>query len=141
VGRGLAAADYDGDGDLDLVLTQNGGRARLLRNDSPPRAWLRLRLVGRDSNRTAYGAVATVFVGQRAISRRLVSGRSYLSASEPLLSFGLGPAEQVDRIEIRWPSGRLQVLDQPPIGRVIEIEEETLDRADARNVGSARSGG
>ncbi len=124
VGRGLAAADYDGDGDLDLVLTQNGGRARLLRNDSPPRSWLRLRLVGRGSNRTAYGAVATVFVGQRRIRRRLVSGRSYLSASEPLLSFGLGSAEWVDRVEIRWPSGQLQVLDRPPLGEVIEVEEE-----------------
>src|SRR6185436_9709640 len=100
VGRGLAAADIDGDGDLDLLITQNGGTARLLRNDSPPRAWSRLRLVGRRSNRSGYGAVVRTVAGTRSWTRNLVSGRSYLSASEPVLTLGLGDVEHLDRLEI-----------------------------------------
>jgi len=123
VARGLAAADYDGDGDLDLALTQNGGAARLLRNDSPPGRWLRVALAGRTSNRSGYGAVVTAVAGERRIVRRLVSGRSYLSASEPVVTLGLGDAERIDRLEVQWPSGAVQGVEDPPLGRLLRLEE------------------
>ena len=123
VGRGLALGDYDRDGDLDVVLTQNGGPARLLRNDAPDHGWLRLHLRGRHSNRFGYGAEVTVVGGERRITRQLVSGRSYLSASEPVLTLGLGDADRVDRLEVRWPSGAVQVLTDVPTRQELTLEE------------------
>ena len=123
VARGLAAADYDGDGDLDLAVTQNGGAARLLRNDSPPGRWLRVALAGTASNSSGYGALVTAVTGERRIARRLVSGRSYLSASEPVVTLGLGDADRIDRVEVLWPSGVLQVVDDPALGRLLRLEE------------------
>jgi len=123
VGRGLALGDYDRDGDLDVVLTQNGGAARLLRNEAADHGWLRLRLRGRRSNRFGYGTEATAYVGERHITRQLVSGRSYLSASEPVLTLDLGDADVVDRLEVRWPSGTVQVLTDVPTRQELTLDE------------------
>jgi hypothetical protein len=123
VGRGLAAADIDGDGDLDLAVTQNGRRAVLLRNEAEPQSWIRVRLVGRASNRTGYGGVVRAFAGERSWTRSLVSGRSYLSACEPVLTLGLGDAESLDRLEILWPSGRKQTVPHPRVRTLLTVEE------------------
>jgi enediyne biosynthesis protein E4 len=123
VGRGLAAADVDLDGDLDLVITQSGGPARLYENRADPASWLRVRLEGTRSNRTGYGATVRVVAGGRTSTRTLVSGRSYLSASEPVLTFGLDGADSVDRVEVIWPSGTEQVVDDVELNTTLTIEE------------------
>ncbi|MGH9341480.1 MAG: CRTAC1 family protein [Acidobacteriota bacterium] len=123
VGRGLASADIDGDGDLDFLITQNGRAPVLLRNDHPRRSWIRVRPVGRRSNRSGYGVWVKVIAGAETWSRSLVSGRSYLSACEPVLTIGLGGVQRVDRLEIQWPSGAVQTIHSPSLNRLITVEE------------------
>jgi hypothetical protein len=106
VGRGCAYADINGDGYLDVVLTENNGPARLLRNEGGSgNNWVRLALVGNgeESNRSAIGAQVTVEAGGWVQRREVISGRGYLSQSELPLTFGLGRAGKIDRVTIRWP--------------------------------------
>lgn len=122
VGRGLAAADFDRDGDPDLVLTQIGGPPRLLRNDQRlGHHWLALRLRGRAPNTEALGArVAVESKGQRQL-REVTRNRSYLSQTPATLLFGLGTAERVDRVWIRWPDGQEQTWTPPAVDRLFEL--------------------
>ena len=123
-GRGAAAIDYDNDGDLDLAVTENGGPGRLFRNQGGTRNhWLQIRLVGSASNRDGIGALVTVKSGSTTQRRYRRSGSSYLSESDPRLTFGLGDATQVDRLEVRWPSGAIQVLEDVPAGRLLVVQE------------------
>jgi len=123
VGRGSAFADIDGDGDLDVVLTQIGGPPLLLRNDQPRgQHWLRLKLIGARSNRDAIGAWVKVRVAGRTLSRQVMPTRSYLSQSELPVTFGLGKADKVESVEILWPSGTKQKVS-PPIDRLTMIHE------------------
>ena len=106
VGRGLAFGDFDRDGDVDILLTTNNGPAYLFRNDVPAeQRSLRLYLTGTKSNRDAIGAVVRIFHGGISQMRVVRSGSSYLSQSERALTFGVGKAEQVDRVMVEWPSG------------------------------------
>lgn len=106
VARGLACGDFDNDGDVDLLLTENQGPARLYRNDvAPGRHSLRIRLQGTKSNRDAIGAVVRVFTPEGAQLRIVRSGSSYLSQSELPVTFGLGAPEAADRVVVEWPSG------------------------------------
>jgi enediyne biosynthesis protein E4 len=124
VGRGAAHGDFDNDGDLDLLLTTNGGPARLLRNDTAAGSgWLKVQLQGGPSNRNALGARVQVWTGDRVMLRTVRSGSSYLSASDRRLTFGLGAARGADRIEIRWPSGAVQSLGPVPRNRWLRITE------------------
>ena len=125
VGRGSAYADIDGDGDLDVVLTQTGGAPLLLRNDQQlGHNWLRLKLIGKKSNRDAIGAWVNVRAGARSISRQVMPTRSYLSQSELPITIGLGKFDKVDAVEVIWPGGQKQKLANPPLNRLTMIEQE-----------------
>ncbi len=124
VGRGSAYADLDGDGDLDVVLAQTGGPPLLLRNDQAlGHRWVRLKLVGTRSNRDAIGAEVTLRARGRAQHRTVMPTRSYLSQSELPLTFGLGTADQVEAVEIRWPSGTRTALSEVPVNRLMVVRE------------------
>lgn len=109
IGRGLALGDFDRDGDLDVLVTTNGGPAYLYRNDSETGFQsLRLRLQGGPSNRDAIGAVVHVFDNSGRQSQMVRSGSSYLSSSDLALTFGLGRSTHASRAVVHWPSGRQQ---------------------------------
>ena len=118
VGRGVATADFDLDGDVDVLLTENGGPATLFRNEQPAaRKAIRFELQGVRSNRDAIGARVIVESGGAKQSQRVHSGSSYLSQSELPLTFGMDRAERADRVVVEWPSGRIEEFLRLPAGR------------------------
>jgi hypothetical protein len=117
VGRGLAYADFDRDGDLDILLTTNNGPAVLFRNEQlAGNRSVRFELQGTQSNRDAIGANVQIFAGDLRQSRMVRGGSSYLSQSELPVTFGLARRDRVDRVVIQWPSGRTEEYKnlQPP---------------------------
>ncbi|MBI4170053.1 MAG: CRTAC1 family protein [Acidobacteria bacterium] len=127
VGRGLAIADFDNDGDIDLLFNPNNRRATLLRNDGGNAAgsWITLRLEGSRSNRDAIGAWVAVTAGGRRQVGEVRSGSSYMSQNDMRLHFGLGAAGRVDAIEIRWPTKprRVEKIGPVPAGLFLTIKE------------------
>ncbi len=119
--RAAAFGDYDGDGDLDVAIVNNGGRARLLRNASSSggssgNSWVRFRLVDR-SGADALGARVVIEAGGRSQQRRVESAYSYCAGNEAVAHFGLGEATAVDSVRVTWPDGGELRLRRLPAGR------------------------
>jgi len=124
VGRGLAVADFDRDGDLDLLLTTNNGPAYLYRNDQLTRnRSLRLQLIGTKSNRDAIGASVRLYSNGQIQSRFVRSGSSYLSQCELPVTFGVGEQDEVEKIVVDWPSGATQEFAKLKPGKSYQVTE------------------
>ncbi|MDT7690209.1 MAG: enediyne biosynthesis protein [Acidobacteriota bacterium] len=125
--RGLACGDLDGDGRLDLVINNADSAPTVLRNVSDSKAhWLRLRLVGdpaKKSPRDATGATVYLTSGKLRQRADVVSGGSYSSQNDTCLSFGLGTATKVDKLEVKWPDGSTETFDVPAIDKMLTLTE------------------
>lgn len=124
VARGAAWADYDRDGDADLLLTENGGPAHLWRNDTARGNSLTVTLIGTASNRDAVGSRVCVKVNGHWQERYIRTGMSYLSQSQRWPLFGLGMADSVDSLEVQWPSGAFTNRIDIPAGTIVLVEGE-----------------
>jgi hypothetical protein len=123
-GRGMATGDFDNDGDLDVLISNNGEAPLLLRNDGGNKNnWLGLQLVATRSNPAAVGAVITWQAGGMKRSRLKTAGGSYLSSHDPREILGVGAAKKIDSVEIRWPSGKVDKLTNPPINTYLKVIE------------------
>jgi enediyne biosynthesis protein E4 len=124
ISRALAAGDIDNDGNLDLLITNNGGAVDLLRNTGGHgNNGLLVRLVGTRSNRNAIGARLLVTAGGTIQVRELKAGSSYLSQHDLRVHVGVGRASRIDRLEIHWPAGQTEVLESVPVNQIVTVVE------------------
>jgi len=124
VGRGLAYADFDRDGDLDLLMTTNNGPAVLFKNDQTSgNRFVRFRLIGTVSNRDGIGATVRIFHAGTSQSRLVKSGSSYLSQSELPVTFGVGRRDRIDRVVVSWPNGRTEEFTNVATGKAYDCVE------------------
>jgi glyoxylase-like metal-dependent hydrolase (beta-lactamase superfamily II) len=124
VSRGSAIADYDDDGDGDILVANLDDRPSLLRNEMGNRLnWIGLHLVGRTANRDAVGARARLVTADRVQVREAIRGSSFLSSEDPRLHFGLGAAVRIDSLSVHWPGGEVEVLTDLAPNRYHRIEQ------------------
>ena len=124
VGRGACFGDYDNDGDIDAYIVNLNDRGTFLRNNKGNQNnWISLKLVGTTSNRDGIGARIKLTSGGKIQTAQKKSTTGYLSQNDPRVHFGLANSPVVDKIEIKWPSGKLQVLDNVKINQILAIKE------------------
>ena len=124
VSRGAAIADFDNDGDLDILVSNNGQAPQLLRNDGGnANHWLEIFLIGTKSNRDGVGARVKVVAGDLVQFDQRKGGMSYQSAQDPRLHFGLGEHEKIDAVEIIWPSGTVTKLQNLKADQILSVRE------------------
>jgi len=124
VGRGAACADYDRDGDLDILVTENGGPAHLWRNDLNSRHhFLRVHLQGQKANRDAIGTRLVAIADTLRMERRIRTGSSFLASLEKAATFGLGQAAKLDSLVVYWPSGRVDRFGEIKADREVLLVE------------------
>jgi hypothetical protein len=124
VGRALAVGDVDNDGDLDLLVTNNGDRPNLLLNDGRPAGnAVLVQAVGTTSNRSGIGTRLTLTTGGRRQVREVQSGSSYLAQNDLRAHFGLGQAGRAERLEIRWPDGSNEVVENLPANHLVVVRQ------------------
>jgi hypothetical protein len=124
VSRGVVKGDYDNDGDMDILILNNRGPARLLRNDAANAAgnhWLMVRVLGPDGKRDAFGAKVFLTVDGQTRRQDLIGAHSYCSASEARLHFGLGSHDRADSVRVRWLDGTETVTRDVGADQVITI--------------------
>ncbi|HEU5079998.1 MAG TPA: FG-GAP-like repeat-containing protein [Opitutaceae bacterium] len=139
VSFGAAFADLDGDGDLDLVVANYQSGPDVYRNDGAQGHQLNIELRGTSSNRFGIGATVSLETGGQRQMRQLTLARGYLSSSEPMLHFGLGVTTRVGRITVKWPSGRVQVLEDVEADQRLIVTEPTLEIRTTAQASSARN--
>ncbi|MGA2810243.1 MAG: CRTAC1 family protein [Candidatus Acidiferrum sp.] len=123
-GRGLATADYDNDGDMDVAINVRGDYPKLLRNDGGnANHWLEVLLIGTKSNRDGIGASLKLTSQGFVHVEQSKGGMSYMSASDPRIQFGLDKRAKIDSLEITWPSGQVDRLTNVPVDRIIAVKE------------------
>ncbi len=122
--RGLAFGDVDNDGDIDLLVMNEGGRARLYQNEVPDKGhWLMLRIIDPALQRDAIGAIVTVIADGRRFSRHVAPGYGFLSSHDPRVHFGLDSAVVVDKIEVLWPGGIRELFPASSADQFIILEK------------------
>jgi hypothetical protein len=125
--RGAAFGDYDDDGDVDVLVMNMNEPPSLLRNElRSDNRWLKVKLAGVRSNRAGIGATVVVTAGGRRQARAVLSQSSYYSHDDLRLHFGLGAARRADAVEVRWPSGHVDVVRDVPSNQVLEVREGAL---------------
>ena len=123
-GRGIATADFDNDGDTDIVTNDRGDYPMLLRNDGGNgNHWLEILLIGTKSNRDGIGASLKLTADGVTHVEQAKGGMSYMSANDPRIHFGLGKRARIDQLEITWPSGQVDHLKDVPIDKIIAVKE------------------
>jgi hypothetical protein len=124
VSRGLATADLDNDGDLDFVIANNGGAAQIVFNETANMGnFVGLALEGITSNRNAIGARLVAKIGGKTIERQIMGSQSYISVSDFRVHFGLGKSDKIDSLEVYWPGGEKQIVNNIAAGKYYALKQ------------------